>query len=104
MEDEETAFLRQVTDKAALKLRAQRAGPPSVWFGLGMVGLVGWSVAAPTLLGVMLGAWLDRRRPGTHSWMLWLLVAGLVIGCANAWHWVTREHQAMHETPDTEDE
>jgi ATP synthase protein I len=104
MDDEETAFLRQVRAKAARKLRAQRAGTQSVWFGLGMVGLVGWSVVVPTLLGIMLGAWLDRRHPGQHSWMLWLLVAGLIIGCANAWRWVSREHQAIHEEPDAEDE
>jgi ATP synthase protein I len=100
MDDEDAAFLRQVTAKAARKLRAQRAGTQTVWFGLGMMGLIGWSVAVPTLLGIGLGAWLDRRHPGGHSWMLSLLVAGLIIGCANAWHWVSGEHQAMHDGKD----
>jgi predicted F0F1-ATPase subunit len=49
-----------------------------VWFGLGMMGLIGWSVAIPTLLGAALGIWLDSRHPGSHSWTLALLVAGLV--------------------------
>jgi ATP synthase protein I len=26
-----------------------------------------------------------------------LLVAGLCIGCANAWHWVAEQDQAMHD-------
>jgi ATP synthase protein I len=104
MSDEETRFLRQVTAKAARKLRAQRAGAQSVWFGLGMLGLIGWSVAVPTLIGVMIGVWLDRRHPGSHSWMLPLLVAGLVIGCANAWHWLSREHHAIHDDRDDKDE
>jgi predicted F0F1-ATPase subunit len=34
-----------------------------VWFGLGMMGLIGWSVAVPTLLGAALGLWLDSRHP-----------------------------------------
>jgi ATP synthase protein I len=103
MSDDEH-FLRQVTAKADRKLRAQRAGAQTVWFGLGMLGLIGWSVAVPTLLGVVIGVWLDRHHPGPHSWMLLLLIAGLIIGCANAWHWVSREHQAIHEEPDDKDE
>lgn len=82
--------------KADRRLEARRDGTPGVWFGLGMMGLVGWSVVVPTLLGAALGRWLDDRHPGTHSWTLALLVAGLVLGCANAWRWVAREDRAMH--------
>jgi ATP synthase protein I len=96
----ETAFVRQVASKAARKLRVQREGKQSVWFGLGMSGLIGWSVAVPTLGGVMLGIWLDGRYPGAHSWTLILLVVGLAIGCANAWHWVAQEDKAMHDGPE----
>jgi len=35
-----------------------------VWFGLGMMGLIGWSVVVPTLLGAALGIWLDTHHPG----------------------------------------
>jgi ATP synthase protein I len=101
---EESAFARQVDAKAARKLRMQRDGNPGVWFGLGMSGLIGWSVAVPTLLGALLGLWLDRRYPGGHSWTLALLAAGLAIGCANAWHWMTLEDKAMHDQPEDKDE
>ena len=57
----ETLFSRQVGVKAARKLKVQRAGEQSVWFGLGMTGLIGWAVAVPTILGALLGLWLDRR-------------------------------------------
>lgn len=87
----------QVGDKAARKLKARRDGTEGVWFGLGMMGLIGWSVAVPTVLGAALGLWLDKKYPGAHSWTLALLVAGLVIGCLNAWHWVGSEDRAMHE-------
>jgi len=98
------AFVREVAAKAARKLKAQREGSRGVWFGLGLSGLIGWSVAVPTLLGALLGLWWDRRHPGAHSWTLALLVAGLVIGCANAWHWVTREDRAMKDEPGDQDE
>ena len=97
---EEAEFVRQVAAKAARKLRVQREGKQGVWFGLGMSGLIGWSVAVPTLLGAMLGLWLDRRHPGSRSWTLMLLVAGLCIGCANAWHWVAQQDKAMHDEPE----
>jgi ATP synthase protein I len=87
----------QVGAKAARKLQARRHSTPGVWFGLGMMGLIGWSVAVPTLLGAALGIWLDRRHSGPHSWTLALLMAGLAIGCLNAWHWVAKEDKAMRK-------
>jgi ATP synthase protein I len=99
-----TAFSREVGAKAARKLKARRNPTPGVWFGLGMMGLVGWSVTVPTLLGVALGIWLDKRHPGSHSWALSLLVAGLVIGCFNAWIWIAKEDQAMREEQEDNDD
>ena len=46
----ESAFARQVGAQAARKLRAQREGKQGAWFGLGVSGLIGWSVAVPTLI------------------------------------------------------
>jgi ATP synthase protein I len=97
-----SAYAEQVGAKARRKLEAQR-NPPSVWFGLGMMGLVGWSVVIPTLFGAALGLWLDARFPGQHSWTLALLVAGLALGCVNAWRWISREHDGMHKDPRNKD-
>jgi len=77
----EPTLAEEVGAKAARKLRARRHATPGVWFGLGMMGLIGWSVVVPTLLGAALGLWLDNRHPGKHAWTLALLVAGLAIGC-----------------------
>jgi ATP synthase protein I len=99
-----TTFSRQVGAKAARKLKARRNSTQGVWFGLGMMGLIGWSVAIPTLLGAALGLWLDKHHPGSHSWTLALLVAGLAIGCFNAWHWVAKEDKAMREEQEDNDE
>ncbi len=98
----ESDFAKLVEAKAARKLRAQRQGSPGVWFGLGMFGLIGWSVALPTLLGAFLGAWWDRHHHGAHSWTLMLLAIGLTFGCANAWHWVVSEDRAAQEEDENE--
>jgi ATP synthase protein I len=94
---EHSALSRQVGAKAARKLKAQRNPAPGVWYGLGMMGLIGWSVAIPTLLGAALGLWLDRQHWNERSWTLALLVAGLTIGCLNAWLWVAKEDRAMRD-------
>ena len=94
---QEPTFAGQIGAKATRKLKARRNPTPGVWLGLGMMGLIGWSVVVPTLLGAALGIWLDRHHPGAHSWTLALLVAGLMIGCWNAWHWVAKEEQAMRD-------
>jgi ATP synthase protein I len=94
----------EVGAKAARKLKARRNPAPGVWFGLGMMGLIGWSVTIPTLLGAALGLWLDRHYPGTHSWTLALLMVGLAIGCFNAWHWVAKEDKAMRNEQENDDE
>lgn len=79
------------------KLKAQRHVTKTVWSGLGMMGLVGWSVSMPTLLGAMLGLWLDKHYPGEHSWTLALLTMGLALGCFNAWHWIVKEDREIHQ-------
>jgi ATP synthase protein I len=92
----DTPLAAQVGAKAERKLRARRDGAPGVWSGLGAMGLIGWSVVLPTLAGAALGIWLDAKHPGTHPWSLALLMAGLVLGCLNAWRWVAQQDRAMH--------
>ena len=102
--DDRPDFAEQADAQAARKLKARRNVAHGVWFGLGMMGLIGWSIALPTLLGAALGLWLDKRHAGTHSWTLALLVAGLAIGCFNAWHWVAKEEQTMRDEEDSANE
>jgi ATP synthase protein I len=68
-----------------------------------MFGLIGWSVSVPTLVGALLGNWLDGHRPGAHSWTLSLLIAGLCVGCINAWYWVSKEAAEIHASAEEGD-
>jgi ATP synthase protein I len=83
----------QLARKARRKLRARKEGDRGIWFGLGMMGVVGWSVAIPTVLGIALGVWLDARTEGPRavSWTITGLVVGVFLGCLNAWFWIQRE-------------
>jgi ATP synthase protein I len=105
---DEPDWADQIGTKAARKVKARkvkaRKSTSGVWFGLGMMGLIGWSVVVPTLLGAALGIWLDKHHPGKHAWTLALLVVGLAIGCLNAWHWVANEDKAMRDGQENSDE
>jgi ATP synthase protein I len=98
-----STFAGEIGAKAARKIKARKS-TQGVWLGLGMMGLVGWSVVVPTLLGAALGIWLDNHHPGKHAWTLALLVAGLALGCLNAWFWVAKEEKAMRDETEDNDE
>ncbi|MBN1543122.1 AtpZ/AtpI family protein [candidate division KSB1 bacterium] len=85
-------FSAQVGSKEKRKQRAlEDKKNDTVWFGLGMFGLVGWAVTLPTLIFLAIGIWLDATWPGRISWTLTFLFVGIVVGCFNGWYWVKRE-------------
>lgn len=97
-------FAKSVDAKATRKLKAQRKEHRSVWMGLGNMGIVGWSIAVPTLLGLTAGYWLDKLYKSPISWTLNLLILGLLVGCISAWHWVSKEDSDMHNEKDAKDD
>ena len=84
---------RDVRRRERRKIRARGRKDESIWFGIGTFGLVGWSVTIPTVIGVLVGVWIDRKWPSQYSWTLMLLFIGIVIGCYNAWYWVTKHRK-----------
>lgn len=93
---------REIAARERRKMRARREREESIWFGLGMMGVVGWSVAIPVLACVAMGIWIDRTYPSPHSWTLMLLMIGVGLGVLNAWYWVSRERK-MIEKPGEDD-
>jgi ATP synthase protein I len=88
-------FIDRVSKEEARKIKARQLKHHGIWFGLGMIGMIGWSISIPTLAGLALGIWIDRNWPSQVPWTLTLLIVGLVLGLANAWYWVMREQKAI---------
>lgn len=95
MAEEHKEFMERVGEKEARKMKARREKDRGIWFGLGMMGIIGWSVAIPTLIGVAIGIYMDTHLPDRISWTLTFFFAGLVLGLLNAWHWVERERRRI---------
>lgn len=93
----EQVLMRAVDEKATRRLEVQRSGKETVWYGLGTFGIVGWSIAVPTVIGTAIGFWLDLSLRDPFSWTLALLLAGVMVGCFNAWFWVNRQQHAIEE-------
>jgi len=79
----------------AVGLRAQREQQakrlPSLARNLGQIGVLGWQIVVPALLGLGAGRWLDRRLASGVFWTAALLFAGLALGCWSAWRWMNRQ-------------
>jgi ATP synthase protein I len=70
--------------------RATRESRRSIGRDLAQIGVLGWTVVTPALLGILAGRWLDGRWATGIFWTLGLLVAGVALGCLLAWQRLTR--------------
>lgn len=78
--------------RRARRMKAARDNPgPSPLRGIGTFGMIGWSIAVPTVGGAFLGLWLDRVVPQDFSWTIALLLGGVVLGALIAWGWIGKE-------------
>ncbi|MBD3234466.1 MAG: ATP synthase subunit [candidate division Zixibacteria bacterium] len=91
-DDNSEGFGEHIGRKAERKLKARREGKlKTIWFGLGMYGMVGWAVAIPTVLMTAIGIWLDVQTESGISWTITGIFVGVVLGSLNAWYWVKKE-------------
>ena len=88
---------QDVGEKEARKVRARRRKDRNIWFGLGAFGIVGWSIAIPTLIGLAIGIWIDNTWPSRFSWTLTFFLGGLLVGCLTAWYWINFEGRVSEE-------
>jgi ATP synthase protein I len=88
-------MIERVCDIERRKVRSRQRNRRDLWFALGTMGMVGWSIVIPTLIGVAVGIWVDRNWPASFSFTLTLMLGGLAVGCLNAWFWLSREQSEI---------
>lgn len=84
--------LRSAARRAQQRERAAGDDPEmSVSRRLAQVGVLGWTIVVPMLLGLFLGRWIDRLL-GTHAmFTAALLLLGTGLGLWSAWRWMHRQ-------------
>jgi len=78
----------------AVRTRRKRwstEGEPSAARFVGQIGVLGWIIVTPTLIGLFIGRWLDHKFGTGIFWSAPLLLVGVVIGYWSAWRWMHRQ-------------
>ncbi|WP_369292530.1 AtpZ/AtpI family protein [Burkholderia pseudomallei] len=67
---------------------AARDPEPSLGRRLAQIGVLGWTIVAPTLAALALGRWLDRMFATRVFFSAPLLMLGAALGLWLAWRWM----------------
>lgn len=89
--DEHDPLVKSVKLRSERRRRWLRDGEPTVAARLAQIGVLGWIVVVPMLVGLFLGRWLDQLAHFQLFFTAPLLIAGLALGCWSAWKWVNSQ-------------
>lgn len=87
MSEPKDALAERAGEKARRHEASLREGEPSVARRLTQIGVLGWIVVVPTLLGLFLGRWADQSLDTGIFWTAPALLVGLALGYWSAWRW-----------------
>jgi ATP synthase protein I len=86
--NETDPLVKEVRLRGERHARWLREGDPSVAHRLAQIGVLGWLIVVPMLIGVFAGRWLDQKFNSGLFWTGPLFLLGLVLGCWSAWKWM----------------
>ncbi|AOK49222.1 ATP synthase I [Burkholderia sp. MSMB617WGS] len=73
--------------------RGARDPEPSLGRRLAQIGVLGWTILAPTLAALALGRWLDRAFASRVFFSAPLLMFGAALGFWLAWRWMKTQQE-----------
>lgn len=85
---EDDHLIDSIRQHSVRRQRALHEGEPSFGRYLAQIGVLGWIIVLPTLIGVFIGRWLDHSLGTGIFWTGPLLIVGVSIGCWAAWRWM----------------
>ena len=86
--DEQDPLVKAARQRGERQIRWLREGDPSVARRLAQIGVLGWMIVVPMLIGVFAGRWLDQKFNSGLFCTAPLLMLGLALGCWSAWKWM----------------
>ena len=84
--------MQEAADRAAKRAEAARKErEPSFAARLGQIGVLGWAIVTPTLIGLVIGDCLDRTFDTGIFFSAPLMMLGAAAGLWTAWRWMHRQ-------------
>jgi ATP synthase protein I len=81
--------IEKAARKAAQRREAARRDPaPSLGSQLGQIGMLGWLILGPALLGLFAGRWLDHALGAGITFTAALIFLGVSLGLWLAYRWM----------------
>ena len=90
-QSDEDPLLKEVQLRTRRELDWVKSGEPSVARRLSQIGVLGWIIVTPMLIGVFVGRWVDTKLGTGIFWTAPLLMLGVALGCWSAWKWMRSE-------------
>jgi len=91
-ENRETDRTAEAARRAVEREQLGRDTPePSLGTRLGQIGILGWAIVMPMLLGVVLGRLADRQFETGVFFTAPAILIGAAIGLHAAWKWMHRQ-------------
>ncbi len=85
---EDDPLLQKIHETRARRELWLRDGDGSVARRLAQIGVLGWIIVMPILVGIFAGRWLDRHFNAGLQFTAPLLMLGAAIGLWSAWKWM----------------
>lgn len=82
---------KAVREQRIRHARWRTEGEPSTMKFVGQIGVLGWIIVAPALVGLFIGRWIDHKLATGIFWSAPLLLIGVTIGCWSAWRWMHQQ-------------
>jgi ATP synthase protein I len=84
--------LAEAARQAAERERRGREDPePSLGRRLGQIGILGWTIVVPALIGLFAGRAIDRAFGTGIFFSAPMLMLGVAFGFWSAWRWMHRQ-------------
>ncbi len=80
-----------VRTRRARRNRWVSEGEPSIVRYVGQIGVLGWIIVTPALVGLFVGRWIDHKLGTGIFWSAPLLLVGIAAGCWSAWRWMHKQ-------------
>jgi ATP synthase protein I len=89
---DEDSILTEAARKSRSRDEAGARDPePSLARRFGQIGVLGWVIVGPTLLGVVVGGWLDRLLGTGITFAAALTILGAALGLWLAFRWMHQQ-------------